>query len=271
MTGKQCKALKNNNEQCTRSVYHQSGYCWQHRFSRRNNAHWYQRPIIQSFLAVITIVGFVLAINSCRSGATKENLEEILKRLPDTANPIVLSAERIDLGTGTQKAMIPFSVRNIGETDLYQVVVKFLIESSVLSATNNDIAIDNLDIPPSTEMPHPVDGSPSLEALTSSLGWMFVGMDFEDRAGIWLIIEHLPPKTCAKFRIRNQSVRNLPTESHRLLASVTFYTNSPPVSSLTDDGALLQLTPLSTSMGLKANPKGVMTIWDTIRVVPASH
>ena len=79
MNKKQCKALKLNKKQCTRNVYKDSKYCWQHRISRLNNAHWYNNTKIQ-FLAgiMLGILSILSTVSFGVFGPTKSKQIEIL-------------------------------------------------------------------------------------------------------------------------------------------------------------------------------------------------
>jgi tetratricopeptide (TPR) repeat protein len=79
MRKKQCKALKLSKEQCTRSASKDYEYCWQHRFSRINDASWYNNTKIQTLCTVITIIGLPFAIYEWKTGPTKFNQNEIIE------------------------------------------------------------------------------------------------------------------------------------------------------------------------------------------------
>jgi len=74
--------LKLNKKQCTRHARKDSKYCWQHRFSRPRDPHWYVNAKIQAYIALaailLTVVGIVLTIRFARAGPTKSNQREIL-------------------------------------------------------------------------------------------------------------------------------------------------------------------------------------------------
>ncbi|MFC1461590.1 tetratricopeptide repeat protein, partial [Verrucomicrobiota bacterium] len=92
------------------------------------------------------------------------------------------------------------------------------------------------------------------------------GRDFQDCPGLWVIIDHLPPKASASFRIRNQSFKVLPPGEHCLFASVAFYTNALPATLRIDDGApLTMIGPRSDLMGMKTSGPG------RIRIVTSMH
>jgi tetratricopeptide (TPR) repeat protein len=82
---KQCKALKLNKKQCTRSITKNCEYCWQHRFSRLNEARWYNNFKIQAIIATIgttvTIFAFLFGIYIWKTGPTKENQEITLAKI----------------------------------------------------------------------------------------------------------------------------------------------------------------------------------------------
>ena len=172
-------------------------------------------------------------------------------------DPIVLSTERINLGS---KAIVPFSVRNIGDIDLYQVTIKLLLQSTILSVTNDDIKVEIVDAPKPIEMPQPVSGDPFSQVMVASPALTISGKDLRGRDGLWVIIDHLPPKQAATFRLKNQSFEVLPPGEHCLIASVAFYTNTLPAPHMWPDGSSGFLTPRSDSMGIKSIGPGKMTI-----------
>ncbi len=107
MDKKQCKALKFNKQRCIRFAHKGSEYCWQHRFSRLDDASWYNNVKIQALIAAagttIAILSFLFAVFLWKTGPTKANQEmalrdheEILRkladineRLPETIPPVL--------------------------------------------------------------------------------------------------------------------------------------------------------------------------------------
>ena len=197
------------------------------------------------FALVLTIVGLIVAVIFYlypRSNSPSRNKE----------GPVVLSSERIDLGSGTKKAINNFFVRNIGEVDLYQVTIKLLLDSAVLSVTNDDIRVEMINPPSNAEMPIPIYGDPFSQALVASHGMVIPGRDASNREAFWIMVNHLAPKASVGFRIRNQSFKILPTGKHCFLTSVSFFTNTLPASLMFDDGSPGFITPRSDSMGIKS-------------------
>lgn len=172
--------------------------------------------------------------------------------LPNKEQPIVLSSDRIDLGVGTRRAINNFIVRNIGEVDLYEVTIKLVLDSSALSITNDDIRVEMLDHPPTPELPLPVSGDPFHEALVAYHADIIPGRDEANHEALWITIYHLPPKTSAGFRVRNQSFVALPPGAHCLLASVAFFTNALPATFMFADGAPGIISARSDAIGMKS-------------------
>lgn len=197
-------------------------------------------------IAIMTVVGFWNDIVGLRE-----------RLFPLKKEPVVLSADRIDLRS---KAIIPFSVRNIGDIDLYQVAIKLLLQSAVLSVTNDDIKVEFVDVPKPIETPQPVSGDPFSQVMVASQGVTIPGKDTSGRDGLWVIIDHLPPKQAATFRLKNQSFEVLPPGEHCLIASVAFYTNTLPAPHMWPDGSSGVLSPQLGSMGIKSIGPGKITV-----------
>jgi hypothetical protein len=125
------------------------------------------------FVAIATILGF-----------GNDILSLIEHFFPQKRAPIVLSSPRIDLGSGSKKAINNFSVRNIGEIDLYQVVVKLLLDSTVLSITNDDIRVTMQDVPSTAPIPLRITGDPFRKAIVAHHGMIMPGRDFEGREAL---------------------------------------------------------------------------------------
>jgi Flp pilus assembly protein TadD len=169
---------------------------------------------------------------------------------------IVLSSDRIDLGSGTKKTINNFSARNIGEVDLYQVTVKLQLNSTTLSVTNDDIQVEMIDVPKNMEMPIPIPGDPLRQVIAADQCSVVPGLDTAHHEALWIIIDHLPPKTPAYFRIKNVSFKTLPPGEHCLLVSVPFYTNTLPANFMFNDGSPGFMTPSSGSIGMKSMGPG---------------
>jgi len=238
----QCKSKTRKKEQCKRPAMKGCTYCYIHSYRFRGVLWWKNLSIHGIVLALaLALMGFWIARHYFNLGPTLRNQEELLKGQHDISrslskDAIVLSPENIDLGSGAEKAIVPFYVRNTGETDLYQIVIKLLLESTVLSVTNNDIRVDWTDRPHNMEMPLPVSGDPFIQGLVTHHGEVKYGMDAKGRQGLWIIIARLPPHTSAGFLIRNQSFKALPPGAHSLVASIASYTNTPMRTTLGPDG-----------------------------------
>lgn len=174
----------------------------------------------------------------------------------DEECPIALSPEHIDFGSGAAKAIVPFFVRNAGERDLYQIVVKLMLESAALSVTNEDVSVEWVDVPKNIEMPVPVSGDPTLQVLLSYSGMVFPALDSQGREGLRIVINHLGPRESEGFRIMNQSSVPLPVGTHRLIASVVSCTNAPMSTTLDDDGALSIVSPTAGEMDVSVMLRG---------------
>ncbi len=190
----------------------------------------------------------------------------VLVAFQPSSKPIVLSSDRIDLGAGGQRVITPFFVRNRGGIDLYQVVIKLLVESQALSVTNNDIRIDPLEVPATAEIPVPVQGDPFSQGLIAPRGAILPGRDLKGQEGLWLVIERLPPGTAAGFRIRNQSFKTLPPGRHYLSTSVAYFSNQSPSYPVSGDGTPTQWFPRSDLMELGSLGPGNVQVFFTGRV-----
>jgi Flp pilus assembly protein TadD len=184
---------------------------------------------------------------------------------PPKREPVVLSSERVNLGSGSRKAVDNFLVRNIGEIDLYQVTIKLTLNSPALSITNDDIWVEMMDHPSNAEMSLPISGDPYNQLLFAQHGFLVPGRDTSGHEALWVVIDHLPPKASAGFRIRNQSFGVLPPGEHFLLASVPFYTNVLPSSYMVGDDSTVVMFPKSDMLGVESIGPG------TIKIIASAH